>query len=155
LFPSAVQFFFVNSLFLDMFSNSSILHFQKALAAYIKRYAYSNAKTDDLWAVLEEKSGEPVKSLMTTWTKQQGYPVINAKLKGNRLELEQVSTNTLFFLCTFCIHIINYCLEYVKYILVRINQILACQFIAYTSVPLFFFCFSKFLTCFFRRHSFC
>jgi len=63
--------------------------FQKALAAYIKRYAYSNAKTDDLWAVLEEKSGEPVKSLMTTWTKQQGYPVINAKLKGNRLELEQ------------------------------------------------------------------
>ena len=99
MFPSAVQFFFVNSLFLDMFSNSSILHFQKALAAYIKRYAYSNAKTDDLWAVLEEKSGEPVKSLMTTWTKQQGYPVINAKLKGNRLELEQVSTNTLFFLC--------------------------------------------------------
>ena len=90
MFPSAVQFFFVNSLFLDMFSNSSILHFQKALAAYIKRYAYSNAKTEDLWAVLEEKSGEPIKNLMTTWTKQQGYPVVNAKLNGNYLELEQV-----------------------------------------------------------------
>nr|CAB3456894.1 unnamed protein product [Digitaria exilis] len=67
--------------------------FQKALASYIRKFAYSNAKTEDLWAVLEEKSGEPVKNLMTTWTKQQGYPVINAKLNGNYLELEQVSLN--------------------------------------------------------------
>ncbi|KAL6655884.1 hypothetical protein ACP70R_006710 [Stipagrostis hirtigluma subsp. patula] len=64
-------------------------HFQKALASYIRKYAYSNAKTDDLWAVLEEKSGEPVKNMMTTWTRQQGYPVINVKHKGNYLELEQ------------------------------------------------------------------
>ncbi|KAG2578561.1 hypothetical protein PVAP13_6NG203300 [Panicum virgatum] len=63
--------------------------FQKALASYIKKYAYSNAKTEDLWAVLEEESGEPVKDLMTTWTKQQGYPVIYAKLNGQYLELEQ------------------------------------------------------------------
>nr|MCH1923052.1 hypothetical protein [Shewanella ferrihydritica] len=38
---------------------------------------------------LEEVSGEPVKDLMTTWTKQQGYPVISVKLKGHDLELEQ------------------------------------------------------------------
>uniref|UniRef100_A0A0E0M0C7 Aminopeptidase n=1 Tax=Oryza punctata TaxID=4537 RepID=A0A0E0M0C7_ORYPU len=63
--------------------------FQKALASYIKKYAYSNAKTEDLWAVLEEVSGEPVKDLMTTWTKQQGYPVISVKLKGHDVELEQ------------------------------------------------------------------
>jgi hypothetical protein len=61
------------------------------LASYIKKYAYSNAKTEDLWAVLEEETGEPVKDLMTTWTKQQGYPVIYAKLNGQDLELEQVS----------------------------------------------------------------
>jgi puromycin-sensitive aminopeptidase len=66
------------------------LLFQKALASYIKKYAYSNAKTEDLWAVLEEESGEPVKDLMTAWTKQQGYPVIYAKLNGHELELEQV-----------------------------------------------------------------
>ena len=66
------------------------LLFQKALASYIRKFAYSNAKTEDLWAVLEEKSGEPIKNLMTTWTKQQGYPVVNAKLNGNYLELEQV-----------------------------------------------------------------
>ncbi|ONM54526.1 Aminopeptidase M1 [Zea mays] len=63
--------------------------FQKALASYIRKFAYSNAKTEDLWAVLEENSGEPIKNMMTTWTKQQGYPVINAKLQGNYLELEQ------------------------------------------------------------------
>ncbi|XP_071679332.1 aminopeptidase M1-B isoform X3 [Lolium perenne] len=62
---------------------------EKALASYIKKYAYSNAKTEDLWAVLEEETGEPVKDLMTTWTKQQGYPVIYAKLNGQDLELEQ------------------------------------------------------------------
>lgn len=66
------------------------LLFQKALSSYIRKFAYSNAKTEDLWAVLEEKSGEPVKNMMTTWTKQQGYPVISAKLKGDYLELEQV-----------------------------------------------------------------
>lgn len=68
----------------------SPLLFQKALASYIKKYAYSNARTEDLWAVLEEKTGEPVKNLMTTWTKQQGYPVINAKIQGTYLEIEQV-----------------------------------------------------------------
>lgn len=63
--------------------------FQRALASYIKKHACSNAKTEDLWAVLEEESGEPVNKLMNSWTKQQGYPVVSAKVKGQTLELEQ------------------------------------------------------------------
>uniref|UniRef100_A0A453KPA7 Aminopeptidase n=1 Tax=Aegilops tauschii subsp. strangulata TaxID=200361 RepID=A0A453KPA7_AEGTS len=63
--------------------------FQKAMASYMKKYAFSNAKTEDLWAVLEKETGEPVKDLMTTWTKQKGYPVINAKIKGDDIEIEQ------------------------------------------------------------------
>lgn len=63
--------------------------FQNSLAAYIKRFAYSNAKTEDLWAALEEGSGEPVRTLMHSWTKQQGYPVINVKLKDGKFQLEQ------------------------------------------------------------------
>ncbi|PUZ74699.1 hypothetical protein GQ55_1G086600 [Panicum hallii var. hallii] len=63
--------------------------FQKSLAAYIKRFAYSNAKTEDLWAALEEGSGEPVRTLMHSWTKQQGYPVVSVKLKDGKLQLEQ------------------------------------------------------------------
>ncbi|XAR69944.1 Membrane alanyl aminopeptidase [Bertholletia excelsa] len=64
--------------------------FQRALASYIKKYAYSNAKTDDLWAVLEEESRQPVSKLMNLWTKQKGYPVVSVKVKGQNLEFEQL-----------------------------------------------------------------
>lgn len=63
--------------------------FQRALATYIKRHACSNAKTEDLWAVLEEESGEPVNQLMSSWTKQQGYPVVTVKVKDQQLEFAQ------------------------------------------------------------------
>ncbi|KMT17902.1 hypothetical protein BVRB_2g034310 isoform B [Beta vulgaris subsp. vulgaris] len=63
--------------------------FQRALACYIKKYACSNAKTEDLWAVLEEVSIEPVKELMNSWTQQKGYPVVSVKMIDQKLELEQ------------------------------------------------------------------
>lgn len=63
---------------------------QKSLAAYIKKHACSNAKTEDLWAALEEGSGEPVNKLMNSWTKQKGYPVVSVKIKDQKLEFEQV-----------------------------------------------------------------
>ncbi|XP_059643545.1 aminopeptidase M1-like isoform X1 [Cornus florida] len=63
--------------------------FQRALASYIKKYACSNAKTEDLWTVLEEESGEPVNKLMNSWTKQKGYPVVSVKVKAQHLEFEQ------------------------------------------------------------------
>lgn len=63
--------------------------FQKSLASYVKRFSFSNAKTEDLWNVLEEESGEPVTLLMNSWTKQQGYPVVHAALKDGKLILEQ------------------------------------------------------------------
>uniref|UniRef100_A0A7N0V668 Alpha-aminoacylpeptide hydrolase n=1 Tax=Kalanchoe fedtschenkoi TaxID=63787 RepID=A0A7N0V668_KALFE len=63
--------------------------FQRSLAAYIKKWACSNAKTEDLWAALEEGSGQPVNKLMNSWTKQQGYPVVSVKVNGSTLEFEQ------------------------------------------------------------------
>ncbi|XP_056698258.1 aminopeptidase M1-like [Spinacia oleracea] len=63
--------------------------FQRALACYIKKYACSNAKTEDLWAVLEEVSGEPVKELMNSWTQQKGYTVVSVRVKDEKLDLEQ------------------------------------------------------------------
>ncbi|KAH6826264.1 aminopeptidase M1 [Perilla frutescens var. hirtella] len=63
--------------------------FQRGLASYIKKYACLNAKTEDLWSVLQEESGEPVNKLMNSWTKQQGYPVVSVKVKGQSLEFEQ------------------------------------------------------------------
>ncbi|PON95981.1 Peptidase M1, alanine aminopeptidase/leukotriene A4 hydrolase [Trema orientale] len=63
--------------------------FQRSLASYIKKHAYSNAKTEDLWAALGEGSGQPVNKLMNSWTKQQGYPVVSVKVKDQKLEFEQ------------------------------------------------------------------
>ncbi|XP_076932778.1 aminopeptidase M1-like [Bidens hawaiensis] len=63
--------------------------FQRALAKYIKKHACSNAKTEDLWAVLEEESKEPVNKLMHSWTKQKGYPVVSVSVKDSKLVFEQ------------------------------------------------------------------
>lgn len=63
---------------------------QRALASYIKKYACSNARTEDLWSVLQEESGEPVNKLMNSWTKQKGYPVLSVKLENQKLEFQQV-----------------------------------------------------------------
>ncbi|CAL8996633.1 unnamed protein product [Prunus brigantina] len=63
--------------------------FQRSLAAYIKKHAFSNAKTEDLWAALQEGSCEPVNKLMNSWTQQKGYPVISVKVKDQKLEFMQ------------------------------------------------------------------
>ncbi|HSR89581.1 MAG TPA: M1 family metallopeptidase [Candidatus Udaeobacter sp.] len=50
--------------------------FRDGLRVYLKRHAYSNAVTEDLWQALAEVSGQPVQKIMNTWTKQAGYPLI-------------------------------------------------------------------------------
>ncbi|KAK7816441.1 aminopeptidase m1 [Quercus suber] len=60
-----------------------------SLASYIKKFACSNAKTEDLWAALEEGSSEPVNQLMNSWTKQKGYPIVSVKVKDQKLVFEQ------------------------------------------------------------------
>ncbi|XP_065637095.1 aminopeptidase M1 isoform X1 [Quercus suber] len=63
--------------------------FQRSLASYVKKFACSDAKTEDLWAALEKESGEPVNKLMNSWTKQKGYPVVSVKVKDQKLVFEQ------------------------------------------------------------------
>ncbi|KAG6551916.1 hypothetical protein Mapa_006533 [Marchantia paleacea] len=63
--------------------------FQKGLDEYIKKFAYKNAATEDLWGVLSDVSGEPVRELMDSWTSQKGFPVLTAKVNGNSVVLEQ------------------------------------------------------------------
>ncbi|KAL3511647.1 hypothetical protein ACH5RR_024364 [Cinchona calisaya] len=63
--------------------------FQKSLSSYMKRYAWGNAKTEDLWNVLSEVSGVEISKIMSIWTKQKGYPVISLSLKDCTLEFEQ------------------------------------------------------------------
>ena len=60
---------------------------------YIKKHAWGNTQTGDLWEALADASGKDVQHVMDIWTKEVGYPVIsvteNAKdssvtLKQNR-----------------------------------------------------------------------
>ena len=53
--------------------------FQGGLYRYLKGHEYGNARTQDLWAALEEESGLPVTNIMDSWVKQTGYPVLEVQ----------------------------------------------------------------------------
>lgn len=50
--------------------------FLEGVRRYIKKHAYGNTQTEDLWAALEEASGKPVREIMSIWTKNVGFPVV-------------------------------------------------------------------------------
>jgi puromycin-sensitive aminopeptidase len=56
--------------------------FRKGMHAYLTRHAYKNTFTEDLWAALGEASGKPIAQIMSTWTKQMGFPVLKVKPSG-------------------------------------------------------------------------
>ena len=50
--------------------------FMEGIRKYIKKHAYGNTKTEDLWSALAAASGKPVEKVMDIWTKYVGYPVV-------------------------------------------------------------------------------
>lgn len=63
--------------------------FRNGLRLYLKRHAYGNTDTVDLWQAWEEVSGKPVRKFMGAWTQQSGYPIVRAKLSGAKPHLLQ------------------------------------------------------------------
>ncbi|CAF1231329.1 unnamed protein product [Rotaria magnacalcarata] len=60
--------------------------FRTGLANYLAEYAYKNAITENLWSHLSRTSKRPeLSEILSTWTKQIGYPVLNVtqEQKGN------------------------------------------------------------------------
>jgi puromycin-sensitive aminopeptidase len=55
--------------------------FQRGLNRYFSLHQYGNARTKDLWLAMEESSNQPVTSIMNTWTKQMGYPVLSVETR--------------------------------------------------------------------------
>lgn len=51
-------------------------HFQQGLSNYMKKYAYGNTETLDLWQSWEDVSGIPIAELMASWTEQMGFPLL-------------------------------------------------------------------------------
>jgi aminopeptidase 2 len=50
--------------------------FIEGIRQYLKKYAYENTQTGDLWAALSAASGKDLSKVMDIWTKNVGYPVI-------------------------------------------------------------------------------
>ncbi len=63
--------------------------FQTGLGNYMKKFAYGNTETVDLWQVWEESSGLPVKEMMASWTEQMGFPLVT--VVGENWEEDKVS----------------------------------------------------------------
>ncbi len=67
--------------------------FRQGIHHYLKSHQYGNARTEDLWASLDEVSGKPITTIMNTWIKQAGYPVLAVEESdvdgGITLSLEQ------------------------------------------------------------------
>ena len=64
--------------------------FMNGVRAYLKKFAYANATTIDLWTSLSEASGQDVVSLMKVWTRETGYPIVsvlNEKFDAKKQEL--------------------------------------------------------------------
>lgn len=51
-------------------------NFKKGLGNYMKKYAYGNTETLDLWGAWEEVSGMPIPEMMASWTEQMGFPLL-------------------------------------------------------------------------------
>ncbi|WQF78312.1 Putative peptidase M1, alanine aminopeptidase/leukotriene A4 hydrolase, ERAP1-like protein [Colletotrichum destructivum] len=63
--------------------------FMEGVRKYLKRHAWGNATTNDLWQALSEASGKDVGSIMNIWTQNVGYPVVSVTESGNSISVEQ------------------------------------------------------------------
>ena len=43
----------------------------------------SNSTTDELWSCLADASGEPVAEMMSSWTKNSGFPMLEVNLRAS------------------------------------------------------------------------
>ncbi|KAF2725507.1 hypothetical protein K431DRAFT_280881 [Polychaeton citri CBS 116435] len=50
--------------------------FLEGIRRYLKKHAYGNTQTGDLWAALTDASGKDVERIADIWTKNVGYPVV-------------------------------------------------------------------------------
>ncbi len=50
--------------------------FRDGVRHYIESHAYGNTVTGDLWAALEQVSGEPIREVADSWILQGGHPVV-------------------------------------------------------------------------------
>ena len=63
--------------------------FREGVREYLRRHAYANAATGDLWAALGRASGQAIPELMDGWIFHPGFPILSARRDDGHLVLEQ------------------------------------------------------------------
>ena len=63
--------------------------FRAGVRLYLRRHAYANTVTEDLWNALAEASGQPVAQIMDGWIYQGGYPAVSAAVTPHGVEVSQ------------------------------------------------------------------
>ncbi|KAL7929850.1 peptidase family M1 domain-containing protein [Trichoderma chlorosporum] len=63
--------------------------FLAGISVYLRRHAYRNAVTDDLWDSLSEISGVNVSDFVQPWIQNMGFPVVSVHENGSHITLRQ------------------------------------------------------------------
>jgi aminopeptidase N len=62
----------------------------RAIKDYFQRHAFQTAKSTDLWEAFGRAApGEPISSMIESWVKQPGHPVVSVKQEGSQLLFRQ------------------------------------------------------------------
>ncbi|HEY8111206.1 MAG TPA: M1 family metallopeptidase [Candidatus Nitrosotenuis sp.] len=64
-------------------------NFRAGLRVYLKKFAYKNAKGDDLWNEIGTEAKMPVRTMINSWIKQVGFPLVDAKREKSKIILTQ------------------------------------------------------------------
>ncbi|KAF1328904.1 Puromycin-sensitive aminopeptidase, partial [Globisporangium splendens] len=70
--------------------------FYKGIHAYLVKFSYRNAQTEDLWNSLEETSGQKITKMANSWTSQTGYPVVTFNAETKELTQERFFADKSF-----------------------------------------------------------
>ncbi len=63
--------------------------FRQGVGSYLRKHAYGNTVTADLWEGLDGASGTDVGSIMDTWILQGGFPQLEVAVSGSALSVTQ------------------------------------------------------------------
>ncbi len=63
--------------------------FRAGIAEYLRRHAFGNTGTTDLWDALEEVTGEPVRRIMDSWIFRGGHPLVRIERVGDAFGMVQ------------------------------------------------------------------
>lgn len=63
--------------------------FRAGLRKYLKKFAYKNAKGDDLWDAIGKEAKMPVRVMVNSWLKQVGFPLVEVQKQDSKLIISQ------------------------------------------------------------------